>query len=133
MNGKIGNVAELIAAVAAGRPLAQAATAANMSVRTAQRRLHDRDVVLAINEARVDMTRQAVGELTALRDLTLIRLREVLSGEYEVQHVLRAAELVLRNMAAADAMALSECVLDLQFDVVALHARMDVVPGSHDG
>lgn len=103
MNVTTGNIAELIAAIAIGRSLADAAQASDISVRTAQRRSHESEAALAINDARVDLTRQAVGALTALRELAFRRLREILGGDHAVPHVLRAAELVMRNLAAADA------------------------------
>jgi hypothetical protein len=132
MTTNVGSIATLVAAVAVGRPLTEAASEANMSVRTAQRRLHEPEVAFAINEARVELTRQAVGELTALRDLAFRRLRDVLSGDHEVPQVLRAAELVFRHMAAADVLSLRENVLALEATVTILRAQMNPGPGSHD-
>ncbi len=103
-----------------------------MSVRTAQRRLREPEVMLAIEEVRVDLTRQAVAELTQLRDLTFVCLREVLSGDDGVQHKLRASELVLRSMAAADVAALREGLLDLQYDVTRLQEQAVRERGPHN-
>jgi len=132
MNVTTGNIAELIAAIAIGRSLADAAQASDMSVRTAQRRLHEPEVALAINDARVDLIRQAVGELTALRELAFRRLREILGGDHAASHVLRAAELVMRNLAAADALDLREAILGMEYEVASLRDHLNRVGGDEN-
>ena len=132
MNVTTGNIAQLIAAIAIGRSLADAAQASDMSVRTAQRRLQEPEVALAISEARVDLTRQAVGELTALRDLAFRRVREVLGGDHEVPHVLRAAELVMRSLAAADALDQREAILSVEYEVASLRDHLNRVGGDEN-
>lgn len=109
-----GSVPELVVAIASGRSLSAAAAAAGMSVSTAQRRLRDQEVLDAVQEARVDLTRQALGRVRGLRDVALDRVAEVLAGGYGPAFTLRAAELVLRHAAAADSAWLHERVLQLE-------------------
>lgn len=123
-----GNIAELIAVIATGGSLAQAAQASDMSVRTAQRRLQEPEVALAVEEARMDLTRQALGELTKLRTLVFGRLRQVLSESDETAHVLTAADMVLRHAAAAHVARLSEDVLALEYQVSALREHLQDRP-----
>ncbi len=109
-----GSVPELVVAIASGRSLAAAAVVADMSVSTAQRRLREPEVLDAVQEARVDLTRQALGRVRGLRDVALDRVGEVLAGDYGPAFTLRAAELVLRHAAAADTAWLHERVLQLE-------------------
>lgn len=114
MAGRTGSVPELVVAIAAGEPLAAAAAAAGMSVSTAQRRLREQPVVDAVQEARLDLTRQALGRVRALRDVALDRVGEVLAGDDGPAFTLRAAELVLRHAAAADTAGLHERMLQVE-------------------
>lgn len=132
MNTNKGNTAALVAAIAAGRSLTETAQASNLSVRSVQRRLHEPSVQLAIEETRADLTRQAVAELTALRDLTFGRLREVLSEDHDIKHVLSAAELVLRHLAMANNVATQETLVYLEFQLTQLQQRVHATSGDLD-
>jgi hypothetical protein len=111
---KKGNLGALIASVAAGRPLPEAAAGAGMSVSLAQRRLREPDVMCAVEEARVELNRQALGRFRALRDVAMDRLAVFLASDSEPVHLLRAIDLVLRHASAADTVSLQERMLDLE-------------------
>lgn len=124
MHPQVGNTPHLVAAIAAGRSLPEAAEAAGMSVRTAQRRLRESEVLLLLDEARADLTRQAVGELASLRLVAFGRVRQVLEESEEPAHILRASDLVLRHMAAADLVAVRETLVAVGLEVADLHAHI---------
>lgn len=114
MSGRKGNVPQLVVAIAEGRSIASAAASAGMSLSTAQRRMREPEVLDAIQEARVDLTRQALGRVRGLRDVALDRLVELLSGDLDPALTLRAVGLVLRHATAADTAGLHERVLQLE-------------------
>ena len=80
----------------------------------------------------MDLIRQAVGELTALRELAFRRLREILGGDHAASHVLRAAELVMRNLAAADALDQREAILSVEYEVASLRDHLNRVGGDEN-
>lgn len=93
---QLGDEAALVAAAAAGRPLAQVAAAAGVSLSTAQRRLRDPEVALAVAAARGELRRQAVARMVDLRANALNRVEAILElGDPAL--VLRAAALVLNS------------------------------------
>jgi len=109
-----GNLAALVAAVAAGRPLIESASAGGVSVSTAQRRLRNPAVMALVHEARVELTRQSMGRSWELRDVALDCLADLLAGQQDPAVKLRIVEVALRNAAAADSAALHERVLEIR-------------------
>ena len=99
---KHGDEAALVAAAAAGRPLAQVAAAAGVSVSTAQRRLRDPEVARAVAVARAAMRRQAVARMVDLRTSALDRV-EVILDFAEPALALRAATLILNTSLKVEA------------------------------
>lgn len=57
----------IVSLSAAGRPLNEIASAADISIRTLRRRLQDTQIAAAIEAARLDLEREAIGRLAALR------------------------------------------------------------------
>jgi hypothetical protein len=102
MGKQTGNIAELIVAIASGQSHKEAAAAAGMSISSVQRRLREPQIAAAVEQALVDLTRQAQGRIRSLRGLALDRLTEILTSRGDPTHTLRAADLVLRNASAAD-------------------------------
>lgn len=117
MPGRSGSIPELVVAIASGQSVAAAASSAGMSLSTAQRRLREAEVLAAVQEARVDLTRQALGRVRAMREVALTRVAEVLEEDHGPAIALRAADLVLRHAAAADTAWLHERVLQLERQV----------------
>jgi len=89
-----GDEAALVAAAAAGRPLAQVAAAAGVSMSTVQRRLRDPEVARAVAVARSELRRQAVARLVDLRASALNRVEAILELA-DPALALRAATLIL--------------------------------------
>ena len=89
-----GDVEALVAAAVLGKPLAEIASLAGISVSTVQRRLKEPEVIAAINEARGRHRAEALGRMTDLRTQALDRLQELL-GDEDSAIVLRAVTLVL--------------------------------------
>ncbi len=98
-----GSIPALVTAIATGASQPEAARLSGMSVKTVQRRLREPAVVLAIHEARAELTRQALGRISSLRDLALDRVGAILADTESPALSLRAAELVLRFSAAGEA------------------------------
>lgn len=91
-----GDEAELVAAAAAGLPLAKIAATAGVSISTVQRRLREPEIVRAVQEAQTDSRRRALGRVLELREAALARVGELLLAE-EPTVVLRAAGLILTS------------------------------------
>lgn len=127
MNTERGNIGRLIAVIANGGSLAQAAEAAGVSVRTVQRRLQDPEVRMDVQEARVDLARQFMGELQELKSAAVGRVRQVLTESGDEQAVLRAAGMVLRSSDPTEAVQLREEVLALEHQVADLAERLSDV------
>jgi DNA-binding Lrp family transcriptional regulator len=89
-----GDVEALVAAAVLGKPLAEIASLAGISVSTVQRRLKEPEVVAAINETRGRHRTEALGRMTHLRTQALDRLHELL-GDEDPGIALRAVTLVL--------------------------------------
>lgn len=103
MSQRKGNISALIAHIAVGQTLAQSAAAAGMSVKTAQRRLHEPQVRTAITAAQADLTRHDLARFRGLRDQAMDRVSQILANDGAGWSAhLRAAELILRHAAAAD-------------------------------
>jgi hypothetical protein len=74
-----------------------------MSVKTAQRRLHEPQVRTAITAAQADLTRHDLARFRGLRDQAMDRVSQILANDGAGWSAhLRAAELILRHAAAAD-------------------------------
>lgn len=99
---KHGDEAALVAEAAAGRPLAQVAAAAGVSLSTAQRRLRDPDVARAVAAARAVLRRQAVARMVDLRASALNRVEAILELA-EPALALRAATLILNTSLKVEA------------------------------
>ncbi len=91
-----GDMAALVAAAAAGRSLAQIAAAAGLSISSVQRRLRDPEIADAVQEARLECRRRAVGRMLELRDAALTRVGDLLAADDPVL-ALRAATLILNT------------------------------------
>jgi len=112
-----GNIGRLIAMIAAGASLADAAAASNMSKRTAQRRLVEPEIQLEVQDARADLARQALGQLLDLRAMAFQCIRDTLQQCDDARLSLRAAEVVLRHAAAADTVLMSEDLLGVKYQL----------------
>ncbi len=97
-----GDEAALVAAAAAGRPLAQVAAAAGVSMSTVQRRLRDPEVVSAVAVARSELRRQAVARIVNLRASALNRVEAILELD-DPALALRAATLILNTSLKVEA------------------------------
>ena len=89
-----GDLAGLVVAAAAGRPIAEIADAAGTSVSTAQRRLRDPQVRQAVSDMRVAALERTADRLSELCGRALDKLREWLEDESATIR-LRTAELIL--------------------------------------
>ena len=117
MGAKKGNLPELVASAAAGRSLDEMGRASGMSKSSVQRRLSEPAVILEVEKARAEMTRQAAGRVLSLRDMAFDRIARVLREESSDATVLRACELVLRFASAAETAWLQEKVLQMERDL----------------
>jgi hypothetical protein len=120
-----GDVEALVAAAVLGKPLAEMASLAGISVSTVQRRLKEPEVIAAINEARGRHRTEALGRMTDLRTQALDRLQGLLDDE-DPGISLRAVTLVLttstrfeRDYELADRVA----ALESQEDAVGVGSR----------
>ena len=91
-----GDEAALIAAAVTGRPYAEIAAAAGVSVSTVQRALRDPDIQAAVREGRTQQRREAIGRLNDRLPTAIERLSELLFDE-DPKIVLRAAATILAN------------------------------------
>lgn len=123
MTSKKGNLPALVAAFAAGASLSEAARAANVSVSTAQRRLKEPDVAQAVEEARIDLSRQAMARALGLREQAWNRVTDVLAHPESATLGLRAAEMVLRHAASVEAAWVQERITVLEHRVQEAEAR----------
>jgi len=94
MTNERGNLDALIAAVAAGKTVREAAPLAGMSESTAHRRLEDAEVQQRIRETRAQMYERAVGQLADALTAAVATLVQSLGAENEAVRV-RAATAVL--------------------------------------
>lgn len=88
----------LVTALAAGKPVIEAAALAGMSERSAWRRIADPDVPRAVRELRTRMVERAVGRLTDGLSDAVDTLRISLTSETEAIR-LRAATAILDQAA----------------------------------
>ena len=91
---KNGDLGALVAAAVLGKPLAEMAALAGVSVSTVQRRLKEPEVVAAIVEARGQHRTEALGRMTALRTDAVDRLTQLIDDD-DPSVALRAVALVL--------------------------------------
>ncbi len=96
---KVGSTDMIVALTAAGRPQAEVAAAAGVSVRTLRRRLREPQMVVAVSAAAVQLEREAVGRIGQLRGHALERL-EALIGHEDPSVALRAAKLIFETSLA---------------------------------
>jgi len=94
MAAERGNLDALIAAMAGGKTVAEAAALAEMGERTAYRRLDDTEVQRRIRETRASMFERAVGRLADSLTAAVDTLVQSLGAENEAVRV-RAATAVL--------------------------------------
>jgi hypothetical protein len=121
-----GNTGVLVAHLAIGQTIAQAARAAGMSEKTARRRLGAPSVRAAVQEAQADLTRHALARLRDLRNQGLDVVSEVLASDDEPSALrLRAADLVLRHATAVDNAWLIEQVTAQSADIVRLQEALE--------
>lgn len=74
-----GSIPALETAIATAAAQSEAARLSGMSVKSVQRRLQGPAIVLAIDEARAELTRQALSRISSLRDLALDRVGTILA------------------------------------------------------
>ena len=91
---KTGDREALIAAAVAGRPYAEIAALANVSISTVQRRLRDPGVLAEIREERHRQRHESLGRFTQLRSTCMERLA-LLIDDPDGALALRAIGLVL--------------------------------------
>jgi phage terminase small subunit len=94
MTASRGNVDALIAAVAGGKTVVEAARLAGMSLSTAHRRLEDLDIQRRIRETRAAMFERAVGALADAVSAAVQTLVGCLDAEADTTRV-RAAVAIL--------------------------------------
>lgn len=128
MTQRKGNLPTFIAHMAVGQTMAQSATAAGMSIKTAQRRLREPQVRTAITEAQADLTRHALARLRDLRDQAMDRVSQVLAdNEAGWSAHLRAAELTMRHAAAADSAWVVDQIAAQASDIALLQDKFGAV------
>jgi AcrR family transcriptional regulator len=81
MTGRNGGDARLVAELAGGATVAEAARSAGVSESTVYRRLRDADFRRLVDEARAAMVAQAIGRLTAAATAAADTLRALLGSE----------------------------------------------------
>lgn len=91
---KLGSTDLIISLTAAGRPQAEVADAAGISVRTLRRRLQEPQILVAVSAAVVQLEKEAVGRLGQLRRRAFDQLETLLQHE-DPSVVLRTCRLVL--------------------------------------
>ncbi len=91
---QLGSTDLIVSLTAAGRPQAEVADAAGISVRTLRRRLQEPQIVVAVSAAVVQLEKEAVGRLGQLRRRAFDQLETLLLHE-DPAVVLRTCRLVL--------------------------------------
>ena len=77
-----GDDAEVVAGAVAGLSLSRIAGAAGVSVSTVQRRLNDPRVQDEIRRAKVQQQREALAQMTTLRNLAMDTLEHIMKSGY---------------------------------------------------
>jgi len=104
----------LIAALAAGQPVDAAAQAAQVSERTAYRRLADPAFKRAVQTARAELLAQAVGRLADAATAAVATLRDLLDAEADSVRLGAARAILDAGMRGTELVDLAERVATLE-------------------